>query len=136
MIFVCSAIRCSSGSPGGTSTCWSLSRVRPGWLVGRAGRAPVVAGSGGGRPGARRRPRLRFADRVLVTLAHLRPAIPHETLTVAFEVDRSTVTRAIGQIRPLLANRGCALPSGIRLRTLADVVAYAAAEGVTLRLDA
>jgi len=51
-------------------------------------------------------------------------------------VDRSTITRAIGQVRPLLANRGCALPSGVTLRTLADVVAYAAAEGVTLRLDA
>jgi hypothetical protein len=55
---------------------------------------------------------------------------------VAFGVDRSTVTRAIGQVRPLLANRGCALPDGVRLRTLADVFAYAAAEGVTLRLDA
>jgi hypothetical protein len=48
----------------------------------------------------------------------------------------STVTRAIGQVRPLLASRGFARPSGIRLHTLADVFAYAAAEGVTLRLDA
>ena len=55
---------------------------------------------------------------------------------MAFGVDRSTVTRAIGQVRPLLANRGCALSDGVRLRTLADVFAYAAAEGVTLRLDA
>jgi hypothetical protein len=62
--------------------------------------------------------------------------MPHEAIAVAFGVDRSTITRAIGQVRPLLANRGCALPSGVRLRTLADVVAYAAAEGVTVRLDA
>jgi DDE superfamily endonuclease/Helix-turn-helix of DDE superfamily endonuclease len=111
--------------------------LRPGWLAGREGRLHTRRGGQRRRAGgAGRRPRLRFADRVLVTLAHLRLAIPHEVLAVAFGVDRSTVTRAIGQVRPLLANRGCALPSGIRLRTLADVVAYAAVEGVTLRLDA
>jgi hypothetical protein len=40
-------------------------------------------------------------------------------------------------IRPLLAQRGFAVPErpGIRLRTLADVFACAAAEGVELRLD-
>lgn len=40
-------------------------------------------------------------------------------------------------IRPLLAARGFAVPgnSGLRLRTLADVFSYAAAEGVTLRID-
>ena len=86
--------------------------------------------------GAGRRPRLRFTDRLVLTLAHLRLGVPHEALAVAFEVDRSTVTRAIGQVRPLLAGRGCALASGVRLRTLADVFSYAAAEGVTLRLDA
>ncbi|MEU5944746.1 hypothetical protein ABZ793_04210 [Micromonospora sp. NPDC047465] len=36
----------------------------------------------------------------------------------------------------MLARRGFARPSGIRLHTLADVFAYAAAEGVALRLDA
>ncbi|MGC9669699.1 transposase family protein [Planosporangium sp. 12N6] len=76
---------------------------------------------------------LRFADRLLLTLTHLRLGLPHEALAAAFAVDRSTVTRAIGQIRPLLAGRGCALPSGVRLRTLADVFAYAAdAYGATL----
>jgi hypothetical protein len=40
-------------------------------------------------------------------------------------------------VRPLLAARGFAVPGepGIRLRTLADVFAYAAARGVTIRLD-
>jgi hypothetical protein len=77
-----------------------------------------------------------LVDRLILTLAHLRLGMPHDALAVAFNVDRSTVTRAIGQVRPLLAGRGCALPCGIWLRTLADVFAYAAAEGVTLRLDA
>jgi hypothetical protein len=44
-------------------------------------------------------------------------------------VNRSTVSTAIRQIRPLLVNRGFATMSGQRLHTLADVVAYAAADG-------
>ena len=52
-------------------------------------------------------------------------------------MDRSTITRAVREIRPLLAARGFAVPGepGLRLRTLADVFAYAAAEGVELRMD-
>jgi hypothetical protein len=52
-------------------------------------------------------------------------------------VHRSTVTRAVGEVRPLLAARGFAVPGqpSVRLRALADVFAYAAARGVTLRLD-
>ncbi len=38
-------------------------------------------------------------------------------------VDRSTITRAINEIRPLLAERGCRVNDGIRLRTRTDVVA-------------
>jgi hypothetical protein len=47
------------------------------------------------------------------------------------------VTRAVHEVRPLLAQRGFAVPDrpGIRLETLADVFAYAAAQGVTLRID-
>ncbi|MET9960066.1 hypothetical protein ABZ128_13590 [Streptomyces sp. NPDC006326] len=54
-----------------------------------------------------------------------------------FDVDRSTVSAAIRQVRPLLAARGFAVPDrpGVRLRTLADVFAYAEAEAVELRLD-
>jgi hypothetical protein len=45
------------------------------------------------------------------------------------------VSAAVRQIRPLLANRGFITPTGVRLRTLADVFAYATAEGLTVRLD-
>jgi hypothetical protein len=47
------------------------------------------------------------------------------------------ITRAVHEVRPLLAARGSAVPgnSGLRLRTLADVFSYAAAEGVPLRID-
>ena len=78
-----------------------------------------------------------FCDRVLATLVHLRFQLPHHALAVLYGVDRATITRAIHEIRPLLAKRGFAVPGmpGVRLRTLADVVAYAAAEGIQLRLD-
>jgi len=89
-----------------------------------------AAGAGPGRD-------LPFTDRVIVTLVHLRFPLPHKALAVMYGIGRSTVSRAIGEVRPLLAARGFAVPGepGIRLRTLADVFAYAAAGGVTIRLD-
>jgi hypothetical protein len=85
--------------------------------------------------GAGRRQEMVFPDRVLVTLAVLRLQIPHAALAVMFGVHRSTVTRAVHEVRPLLAGRGHATPQGQRLSTLADVFAYAAAHGITLRID-
>jgi DDE superfamily endonuclease/Helix-turn-helix of DDE superfamily endonuclease len=78
-----------------------------------------------------------FTDRVIATLVTLRFQLPHAALALFYGVDRSTISRAVGEIRPLLAARGFAVPgeSGLRLRTLADVFAYAAAEGVHLRID-
>ncbi|MFJ9619238.1 transposase family protein [Streptomyces noursei] len=89
------------------------------------------------RPGAGPKHDLVFTDRVLVTLVHLRHQLPHAALAELYGLERSTVTRAIGKSRPLLAARGFAVPdrNGVRLRTLADVFAFAAAEDVTLRID-
>jgi hypothetical protein len=113
-----------------------LAELRPAWRAAHDGRLHARRGRNRQRAaGAGRRPQLEFTDRLLVTLVHLRLGIPHTALAVAFGVDRSTVTRAIGQIRPLLARRGFATATGVRLRTLADVFAYAAAENVTLRMD-
>ncbi len=86
-------------------------------------------------PGAGHPETLTLRDRVLCTLAWLRLALPHQALALWYGVDRSTVSAAVRQITPLLANRGFATPSGQRLHTLADVLAYAAAEGLTVRLD-
>jgi hypothetical protein len=63
------------------------------------------------------------------------PATAAPGLAVLLGVDRATITRAIGQIRPLLAARGFAVPGQptLRLPTLADVVAYAAANGPSCR---
>jgi hypothetical protein len=88
-------------------------------------------------PGAGPDHGLVFVDRVIVTLVALRLQLPHAALAALYGVDRSTITRAIHEVRPLLAARGFAVPGnpGLRLHTLADVFAYAAAEGITLRMD-
>jgi hypothetical protein len=88
-------------------------------------------------PGAGPDHDLPFTDRVIVTLVCLRLQLPHAALAGLYGVHRSTVTRAVREVRPLLAARGFAVPGepGVRLRTLADVFAYAAARGVELRLD-
>nr|WP_187279262.1 transposase family protein [Streptomyces lavendulae] len=109
------------------------------WMASAEGQR--FAARGGVRkraPGGGARYRLVFVDRLVVTLIHLRHDLPHAVLGVLFGVDRSTVTRAIGEVRRLLAERGFAVPNrpGLRLRTLEDVFAYAQAEGVELRLDA
>lgn len=70
-------------------------------------------------------------------LARRESELPHAALAELYGIARSTVSRAIGEIRPLLAMRGFAVPdrSGVRLRTLADVFAYAEAAGIRLRID-
>jgi hypothetical protein len=88
-------------------------------------------------PGAGPDHDLPFTDRVIVTLVYLRLQLPHAALAALYGVHRSTVTRAVREVRPLLAARRFAVHGepGVRLRTLADVFAYAAARGVELRLD-
>ncbi|WP_158512324.1 transposase family protein [Streptomyces sp. Mg1] len=78
-----------------------------------------------------------FVDRLLVTLVHLRLGLPHAALAELYLVDRSTVSNAVREVRPLLAARGFAVPDrpGVRLRTLEDLFAYAQAESVELRID-
>ncbi|MFD3476698.1 transposase family protein [Streptomyces sp. NPDC058695] len=70
-------------------------------------------------------------------LVHLRTQLPRPAPAELYGVARSTLTEAIGELRPLLGDRGFAVPDrpGLRLRTLADVFAHAAAESVKLRID-
>ncbi|WP_328490503.1 transposase family protein [Streptomyces zaomyceticus] len=85
--------------------------------------------------GAGAKHKLVFIDRLLATLVHLRHGATHDVLACWFGVDRSTITRAIGEVRPLLATRGCTIAPGIRLRTLAEVVDHLGASGQTGIID-
>ncbi|MFI6337383.1 transposase family protein [Streptomyces sp. NPDC050535] len=109
------------------------------WQADLEGRRHAVRGGARKRAaGAGARHQLVFVDRLVATLIHLRHDLSHAVLGLLFGVDRSTITRAITEVRALLAERGCAVPDrpGLRLRTLTDVFAYAQAEGIELRLDA
>ncbi|MFF5287337.1 transposase family protein [Streptomyces sp. NPDC013171] len=85
--------------------------------------------------GAGAKYRLVFVDRLLATLIHLRHGVTHDLLACWFGVDRSTITRAIGEVRPLLAERGCTISPGVRLRTLAEVIDHLGASGQTGIID-
>ncbi|MFJ8762953.1 transposase family protein [Streptomyces cyaneofuscatus] len=50
-------------------------------------------------------------------------------------MDRSTVTRAFGEVRPLLAERGCTISPDVRLRTLAEVIGHLGETGKTGIID-
>ncbi|MFI8305136.1 transposase family protein [Streptomyces sp. NPDC085927] len=72
---------------------------------------------------------------LLATLVHLRHGAIHDVLACWFGVDRFTTTRAISEVRPLLAIRGCIVAPGIRLRTLAEIVDHLGASGQTGIID-
>ncbi|CAM5578938.1 transposase family protein [Streptomyces canus] len=61
----------------------------------------------------------------------MRHGTTHDMLACWFGVDRSTITRAIGEVRSQLAQRGRTIAPGIRLRTLAEVVEYLGVGGRT-----
>lgn len=67
-------------------------------------------------PGAGPGHALVFTDRVIATLVVLRFQLPHAALAVFYGVDRSTITRAVREVRPLLAARGYAVPGRPELR--------------------
>lgn len=68
------------------------------------------------RAGAGPKYELAFRDRLVITLAYLRPGLPQDALAVVYDVGSSTIGRAIQEIRPLLAARGFAVPDRPDLR--------------------
>ncbi|MGK5445966.1 transposase family protein [Streptomyces radiopugnans] len=85
--------------------------------------------------GAGAKHRLVFVDRLPATLVHLRHATTHDVPTCWFGVDRSTITRALGEVRPLLAERGCTIAPGVRLRILTEVIDHLGAGGKSGIID-
>ena len=85
--------------------------------------------------GAGTKHRLLLVDGLLATLVHLRHGPPHDVLACGFGADRSTITRAIGAVRPLLAERGCTVSPDVRLRSLAEVIDHLGSSGTTGIVD-
>ncbi|MFF3673659.1 transposase family protein [Streptomyces sp. NPDC002120] len=85
--------------------------------------------------GRRREAPAGVVDRLLATLVHLRHGVAHDVLACRFGVDRSTITRAVGEVRLLLAERGCTVSPDVRLRSLAEVVDLFGASGTTSIVD-
>jgi hypothetical protein len=65
-----------------------------------------------------------FVDRLLASLVHLRHGVTHDVLACWLGVSRSAIIRAVGEVRPLLGRARMQRGGGVRLRTLADVVAH------------
>src|SRR6266513_1257077 len=79
--------------------------------------------------GAGPRPRLIDADRVLATVLYLRKLCTQAVLAELFAVDRSRITEAIRETRPLPEERGHAIaPATARFPAPADLAAFLAIE--------
>ncbi|WP_327242291.1 ISAzo13 family transposase [Streptomyces sp. NBC_01320] len=75
--------------------------------------------------GAGAKDKLSDEDRILATVLSLRKIGTHDLLAQLFGVTGSTLTRAVQEVRPLLAERDHAIPpSTARFRTPADVAAH------------
>jgi hypothetical protein len=76
-------------------------------------------------PGAGAKDCLAPADRILATVLYLRKLGTQDLLAELFGVARSTLTRAVQEVQPLLAEHGHTIsPSTARFRTPADVTAF------------
>jgi hypothetical protein len=75
--------------------------------------------------GAGPRPKLTDADRILATVLYLRRLCTQAVLGQLFAVDRSRITEAIRETRPLLEEHGHAItPSTARFPSPADLIAF------------
>ncbi|WP_369369080.1 transposase family protein [Streptomyces sp. CG4] len=85
----------------------------------RRGRERLVA------PGAGAKAKLTSADRVLVTVLHLRKLATMHLLGQLFNTTAMTISRAVRDVRPLLEAHGVHLPaSTARFRTREDVARF------------
>ncbi|MEK8141798.1 transposase family protein [Streptomyces sp. M10(2022)] len=84
--------------------------------------------------GAGARHKLVFIDRLLATLVHLRHGATHDVLACWFGVDRPTITRAIGEVRPCWPS-GLHRHPDVRPCSLAEVIEHLSASGQTGIID-
>ncbi|MFI6434952.1 transposase family protein [Streptomyces sp. NPDC050759] len=101
----------------------------------RAASGPTGGSAAEAGGGSRAKHKFVFVDGLLATLVSPRHGTTHDVLACWFGVDRSTITRAIGEVRPLLAQRGCTVAPGIRLGSLAEVIEHLGTDGRTGIID-
>jgi hypothetical protein len=84
-------------------------------------------------PGAHGHPRLDLAGQILVTLIHQHLSLPRHVIAWLTGTHPATISLAISTISPLLARHHIrTAPAPAPLRTPADLISYAAANGITL----
>ncbi len=89
------------------------------------GRLPQRGGDRIRARGAGAKDKLTAAGRVLATVLYLRKLGTRDLIAQLFGVNGSTITRAVHQVQPLLADHGYTVrPSTARFRTPADVTAF------------
>jgi DDE superfamily endonuclease len=114
-----------------------VAELAPRWQQGRIDRLDARRRRARRRAeGAGRKPKLVFVDQLVITLAYLRLGVPQRVMAALYTVSQATISRAITAVLPLLARRGFATPTGTRLHTLADVIAYSHYTGYPLCIDA
>jgi transposase len=89
---------------------------------------PATRRRAGGHPQA-----MSLAEKTLVTIMRQHLGIPRAVLAELFGVAPNTIGTAERQVKPLLARAGHTIePATTPLTTLADLTAYATAQGITL----
>jgi hypothetical protein len=84
-------------------------------------------------PGAHGHPRLDLTGQILVTLIHQHLSLPRHVIAWLTGTHPATISQAIKTISPLLARHQIhTTPAPARLRTPADLISYAAANGLKL----
>jgi hypothetical protein len=86
-----------------------------------------------GPPGARRRPVLTLADRLLATALHQHLALPQVAIAALLAVRPETINRRIREIRQLLEQAGHAIqPGPHQLTSLDALYNLATAENIVI----
>ena len=89
---------------------------------------PATRRRAGGHPQA-----MTLAEKTLVTIMRQHLGVPRAVLAELFGVAPNTIGTAERQVKPLLARAGRTIaPATTPLTTLADLTAYATAQGITL----
>jgi hypothetical protein len=93
-----------------------------------AAAAPAGALPAGGHP-----PAFTLSEMLLISVLRARFRIPQPVLAELFGVSTNTIAKADRRLKTLLNQRKHTItPTGTRLRTLTELINYAAAHGITL----